>query len=81
MSGKGVHDSLSAIDLGGSLSIWQAADILIQQYPANAQAAAARFAEARRRKGDTVGQRAWLTILTAIRELQRTERAPFERLH
>lgn len=79
--GKGVHDSLSALDFGGSLSIWQAADILIQQYPANAQAAAARFAAARRRKGDAAGERAWLTILTAICELQRTERAPFEHLH
>lgn len=81
MSGSGVHDSLSAVDLNGALSVWQAADILIQQYPANAQATAARFADARRRKGDATGERTWLTIMLAIRELQRTERGPFERLH
>jgi len=78
---SGTRDGLSAIGLGGGLNVWQAADILIQQYPANAQAAAARFAEVRRRKGDTMGQRLWLTILIAIRELQRTERHPSEGLH
>lgn len=76
-----LQDPLSAIDAKGGLTVWQAADVLIQHYRTHAQAAAARFAEARRKKGDALGHRVWLTILTAIRELQRTERAPSERLH
>jgi hypothetical protein len=76
-----VHDSLSQVTLTGDLNVWQAADILIQQYRINAQAAAARLADARRRKGDAMGERVWLTIMLAIRELQRTERTALEPLH
>jgi hypothetical protein len=81
LSSNCVHDSLSKIDLNGNLNIWQAADLIIQHYRVNAQAAAARMADARRRKGDATGERAWLTIMMAIRELQRTERTGLEPLH
>lgn len=81
MSGNGVHDTLSQVSLDGGLNVWQAADILIQQYRTNAQAAAARLADTRRRKGDAMGERVWLTIMLAIRELQRTERTALEPLH
>jgi hypothetical protein len=63
------------------LDIWRAADLLIKQYGEDAQSAAALLANARRTKGDSTGERVWLRVLMAVRELKRTVRLSVEMLN
>jgi hypothetical protein len=63
------------------LDIWRAADLLIKQYGEDAQSAAALLANARRTKGDSTGERVWLRVLMAVRELRRTVRLSVEMLN
>lgn len=63
------------------LDIWRAADLLIKQYGEDAQSAAALLANARRTKGDSTGERVWLRVLMAVRELKRGARQPAEMLN
>lgn len=63
------------------LDIWRAADLLIKQYGDDAQSAAALLANARRTKGDETGERVWLRVLMAVRELKRAIRQPAEMLN
>jgi hypothetical protein len=67
----------SAVDL----DIWRAADLLVKQYGDDAQSAAALLANARRTKGDSTGERVWLRVLMAVRELKRSARQPAELLN
>jgi hypothetical protein len=63
------------------LDIWRAADLLMKQYGDDAQSAAALLANARRTKGDSTGERVWLRVLMAVRELKRSARQPAELLN
>lgn len=63
------------------LDIWRAADLLVKQYGDDAQSAAALLANARRTKGDSTGERVWLRVLMAVRELKRSARQPAELLN
>lgn len=63
------------------VNVWRAVELLIKQYGAEAQSAAATLAEARRKKGDALGERVWLRIMMAVRELQRAERGVAEHLN
>lgn len=63
------------------LDIWRAADLLVKQYGDDAQSAAALLANARRTKGDSIGERVWLRVLMAVRELKRSVRQPAELLN
>jgi hypothetical protein len=63
------------------INVWRAVELLIKQYGKDAQSAAATLANARRRKGDALGERVWLRIMLAVRELQRAERGTAEHLN
>jgi hypothetical protein len=63
------------------LDVWRAADLRIKQYGADAQSAAALLANARRTKGDRTGERVWLRVMMAVRELRRAVRGGTERLN
>ncbi len=64
-----------------NIDIFRSAISLIDQHGEDATTHAAMQADAMLAKGDMDGKRAWLRILRAIKELQRTEPGPGERAH
>jgi hypothetical protein len=54
------------------LDVWRCAHLLIKQHGDGAEFDAAGRADDMLAKGDVEGQRVWMLVLKAIRELQRT---------
>ncbi|MGE5538588.1 MAG: hypothetical protein ACM30I_08205 [Gemmatimonas sp.] len=63
------------------ITVWRAAQLVITEFGHDAQAAAAMLADMRRRKKDLAGERAWLRVMMAVRELQRADRRQEEHLN
>ncbi|HTI85001.1 MAG TPA: hypothetical protein VL966_00190 [Alphaproteobacteria bacterium] len=63
------------------ITVWRAAQLVIAEYGHEAQSAAAMCAEMRRRKRDLAGERVWLRVMMAVRELQRSDRRQEEHLN
>ncbi len=61
--------------------IWAAANILIKRYGEDAELRAVERADELLGRGDLDGQRIWLHILEAVRQLAATERPKDARLH
>ncbi len=61
--------------------IWSAANILIDKYGEDAELRAAQRAHQLSDRGDLDGQRIWLRIVEAVRQLTETERPKNARLH
>ncbi len=64
-----------------NLDIYRSAKLLIDQHGEDAGLEAAMRADAMLAKGDLDGKRAWLRIMKAVDELQRTERQSGEPAH
>ena len=56
------------------IDIWRSAQLLINQYGAEAELAAARHMDAAIDRGDPGGETVWKCVLRAIEELRRTSR-------
>jgi hypothetical protein len=52
--------------------IWRSAQAMIKRYGADAVVQASLRADALLEKGDREGQRTWIRVIAAIRELQNT---------
>jgi hypothetical protein len=67
---------------GAEFDIWRAAHLLVERHGhEEAQDTAAFLANARRNKGDHPGERVWLRVMMAVRELRRSSRSIFEYLN
>jgi hypothetical protein len=62
-------------------TIWRAAQLVVAEFGKDAQSAAAMCADMRRRKRDYPGERVWLRVMMAVRELQRADRRQEEHLN
>jgi hypothetical protein len=62
-------------------TVWRAAQLVIAEFGKDAQSAAAMCAEMRRRKRDLAGERVWLRVMMAVRELLRADRRQEEHLN
>lgn len=63
------------------LDIYRSAAVLVREHGEDADLEAARRADAFLEKGDTGGQRVWLRILAAVKELQNTSPEESSLLH
>ena len=67
---------------GGEFDVWRAAHLLVEQHGhEDAQQTAAFLASARKARGDRSGQRIWLRVMMAVRELRRGYRRKSEFLN
>jgi len=64
-----------------AFDVWRAAHLLIEQHGRDAQHTAAFLATARKAKGDPAGERVWLRVMMAVRELKRGRRRDSEHLN
>jgi len=55
------------------LDIWRTANILVKQHGDDAAIVAAQRADELLERGDLEGQRVWKRIVSAVRELKRSE--------
>jgi hypothetical protein len=62
------------------LDAYRCAKLLLDHYGSGAELQAAMRADALEAAGDEAGRLAWLQILAALDELQRTERRPGEQI-
>lgn len=77
-------DTAAALTLDytrAAFDVWRAANLLIEQHGDDAQHTAAFLANARRAKGDPSGERVWLRVMMAVRELKRGRRRDTEHLN
>lgn len=77
-------DAFTALEWASStdFDIWRAAHLLVERHGhEEAQETAAFLANARRNKGDRPGERVWLRVMMAVRELRRSNRRVFEYLN
>jgi hypothetical protein len=63
------------------LDVYRTANLLMQQYGAEAPLIAAKRADALLNLGDLDGQRVWKGVLSALEELTRSTLRPGERLN
>jgi hypothetical protein len=63
------------------ITVWRAAQLVVAEFGKDAQSAAAMCADMRRRKRDFAGERVWLRVMMAVRELQRADRRQEEHLN
>jgi hypothetical protein len=63
------------------ITVWRAAHLVVAEFGKDAQSAAAMCADMRRRKRDVAGERVWLRVMLAVRELQRADRRQEEHLN
>jgi hypothetical protein len=61
--------------------VFGTARLLLEQHGDDAEMHAAIQADAHREEGDLDGQRGWLRVIDAIKELRRTEPPPDDTVH
>lgn len=82
MSVETVEAFFSIDRTGGEFDVWRAAHLLVEQHGhEDAQQTAAFLASARKAKGDRPGERVWLRVMMAVRELRRGYRRKSEFLN
>lgn len=81
MSSDAADAALTLDHTRAAFDVWRAAHLLIEQHGQDAQHTAAFLATARKAKGDPVGERVWLRVMMAVRELKRIRRKDSEHLN
>ena len=67
--------------MASDIDIYRSAKLLIDQHGEHASPEAAMRADKLLAAGDLDGKRAWVRIMKAVEELQRTEKVTGERAH
>ena len=63
------------------LDIYRSAQVLVKRHGEDAPIEAAMRADTMIEKGDVEGQAVWKRVLAAVKELQKTEPGPVEKVH